>query len=381
MLIRPMTGVAGAAALAAALSPASALAAEKMRIASGQPGTPWHAFGVALAQQYEAAVPGAKAVTVRRGNAYWNPIVVNARRAEFGISNAASAVWAYTGDDTAYGKKKYTDIRAVMAGLRPVWIAAMLHQDYIRNAGFSTLDRALRTDRGAPRIVMEPFSSVVPIVADKILASMGSSRRLLRERGGDVLQVAAAQIPSMIRGGRADLYFEAVGSDRAAALAAALADHDTLRRPAVGRARRAHAGRNGAILRSAPLRRRWPAGRNGRSRHHAYRSPGCPERCGARDAPDPDRRPPCSRPKPSGLAGLLTQPLRGAEDAGRADASRRGPVLPRTRLDPNGEAGTHPAAPVEAAPLNSRDAIPPPLAPDRFDVSERERMCTDCGRW
>ena len=225
MLIRPMTGVAGAAALVAALSPASALAAEKMRIASGQPGTPWHAFGVALAQQYEAAVPGAKAVTVRRGNAYWNPIVVNARRAEFGISNAASAVWAYTGDDTAYGKKKYTDIRAVMAGLRPVWIAAMLHEDYIRNAGFSTLDRALRTDRGAPRIVMEPFSSVVPIVADKILASMGSSRRLLRERGGDVLQVAAAQIPSMIRGGRADLYFEAVGSDRAAALAAALADH------------------------------------------------------------------------------------------------------------------------------------------------------------
>lgn len=72
---------------------------------------------------------------------------------------------------------------------------------------------------------MEPFSSLVPIVADKILASMGSSRRSVRGRGGDVLQVGAAQIPSMIRGERADLYFEAVGSVRAAALGTALADH------------------------------------------------------------------------------------------------------------------------------------------------------------
>lgn len=225
MLIRPMTGVAGAAALAAALLFAPAMAAGEVRIAAGQPGTPWHAFGVALAQRYEAAVPGGKATTIPRGNGYWNPIVVNARRAEFGLANATSAAWAYTGDETAYRKKKYTDVRAVMAGLRPVWIAAALREDYVRDTGFSTLDRALRAVRGAPRIVMEPFSSLVPILADKILASMGSSRRILRERGGDVLQVGAAQIPPMIRGERADLYFEAVGPVRAAALAAGLSDH------------------------------------------------------------------------------------------------------------------------------------------------------------
>ncbi|MDE0174490.1 MAG: hypothetical protein OYH76_24500 [Defluviicoccus sp.] len=225
MLIRPMAGVAGAAALAAVLLPAPARAAEEVRIAAGRPGTPWHAFAVALARRYEAAVPGGKAVTIARGNGYWNPIVVNARRAEFGLSNAASAAWAYRGDETAYRKKKYTDIRAVMAGLQPVWIAAMLRVDYVRNTGHDTLDRALRAGRGAPRIVMEPFSSLVPIVADRILASMGSSRRIVRERRGDILQVGAAQIPSMIRGERADLYFEAVGPVRAAALGAALADH------------------------------------------------------------------------------------------------------------------------------------------------------------
>ena len=225
MPILPMTCAVAAAALLAAVSPAPAMAAGEVRIASGRPGTLWHAFGVALAQRLQAAVPGATAVTIPRGNGYWNPVVVNARRAEFGLSNAVSAAWAYTGDDTAYQKKKYTDIRAVMAGLRPVWLAAMLREDYIRRTGFPTLEQALQSSIAAPRIVMEPFSSLVPIVADKILVSMGSSRRSLRRSGGDVLQVSAAQIPSMIRGARADLYFEAFGPERAAALGRTLAAH------------------------------------------------------------------------------------------------------------------------------------------------------------
>ena len=225
MFVRPMTGALGAAALLAALSPAPAMAAGEVRIASGRPGTSWHAFGVALAQRFQAAEPGARAITIPRGNGYWNPIAVNARRAEFGLSNGASAAWAYAGDDTAYQKKKYTHIRVVMTGLRPVWLAAMLSEDYSRRTGFIELEPALRSLRAAPRIVMEPFSSLVPIVADKILVSMDSSRRLLRKRGGDVLQVSAAQIPSMIRGGRADLYFEAVWPERAAALGTALAGH------------------------------------------------------------------------------------------------------------------------------------------------------------
>ena len=211
--------------LAAVLLAGPALAAEEVRIASEHPGTPWHAFATVLAQQFEAAAPGTRAKLVRGGNGYWNPIVVNSRRAEFGISNTASAAWAFSGDETAYGKKKYAEIRAVIAGLRPVWIAPMLREGYIGETGFSSLQRALRVPRAAPRIVMQPASSVVPVVVDKILAAMGSSRRILRQRGGDVLQLGAAQIPSMIRGGRADLYFEAVGPGRAAALGAALSGH------------------------------------------------------------------------------------------------------------------------------------------------------------
>ena len=213
------------AALAAALLAGSAAAAEDIRIVSGRPGTPWHAFAAALAQQFEAAHPGAGATLVRGGSGYWNPIVVNARRADFGLANTASAAWAYSGAETAYGKKKYTDIRAVMAGLRPVWIAAMLRESYVQATGHAALQPALRARRGAPRVVMRPAASVVPVAVDMMLAAMGSSRQILREGGGDVLQLGAAQIPSMIRGGRADLYFEAVGPSEAAALSTALLGH------------------------------------------------------------------------------------------------------------------------------------------------------------
>ena len=216
------------AALAAAVLAGPAYAAEDIRIVSGYPGTPWHAFAAVLAQQFGAALPGARATLVRGGSGYWNPIVVNARRAEFGLANTASAAWAYSGAETAYRKKKYTAIRAVMAGLRRVWIAAMLRESYIQATGHATLRPALRARRGAPRVVMRPAASVVPVAVDMMFSAMGLSRESLRERGGDVLQIGAAQIPSMIRGGRADLYFEAVGRGEAAALSAALPGHARL---------------------------------------------------------------------------------------------------------------------------------------------------------
>ena len=186
---------------------------QEIRIVSGRVGTPWHAFAVSLARLLQKELPGSPVSVIRRGSAIWNPIFVNSRRADFGLSNVASANWAYHGDKTAYNGQKYNGIRAVMGGMRPVWLTAMLREDYIRRTGFVTLDEALTAAHGGPRIVMEPAASTVPVIVDKILAAMGSSRLLLRERGGDVVQVGARQIPSMMRDNRADLYFEATVSD------------------------------------------------------------------------------------------------------------------------------------------------------------------------
>ncbi len=190
--------------------------AGEIRIVAGRAGTPWHAFAVRMAALLETELPASPVSVIRRGNGVWNPVFVNARRAEFGLCNEASAAWAYHGDETAYKGNRYRKLRTVIGGMRPVWITAMLRRDYIRRTGFSTLDQALTAGLYGPRIVMEPAVGTVPIVVDKILSAMGSSRRMLRARGGDVVQVGAMQIPAMMREGRADLYFAATVSDHPA---------------------------------------------------------------------------------------------------------------------------------------------------------------------
>ena len=203
-------GVAALVVLAGGFGAAAPAAARtELAIAAGRPGTPWHAFAAALAGQVEALLPAARVKVVARGNGYWNPIVVNSRRADLGIANAASARWAWRGDAVAYGGRRYRALRAVLGGIRPVWLTAVLHEDYVQRTGFSSLGQALTALRDNPRIVMGPAGGVVPAAVDMVLAALGSSREILRARGGAVLQVGSRQIPAMMRRGRADVYFEA----------------------------------------------------------------------------------------------------------------------------------------------------------------------------
>jgi len=219
-LQKSLIRIAGLAIVVAGLG--SSQAADGIRIVAARKGSAWHAFAASLARQLKAELPDANVSVISRGNGYWNPIFVNSLRAEFGLSNVASASWAYRGNKIAYKKKKYNNLRAVLGGIRPVWLTAMLHEDYIRRTGFFALDQALTAAQGGPRIVMKPAASTVPIIVDMILAAMGSSRQVLRERGGDVIQVGAKQIPAMIRDGRADLYFEATVADHPSVLETAL---------------------------------------------------------------------------------------------------------------------------------------------------------------
>ena len=55
---------------------------------------------------------------------------------------------------------------------------------------------------------MKPAGSVVPVFADMVLDAFGTNRDGILERGGEITQVSANQIASILRDGRADLYFE-----------------------------------------------------------------------------------------------------------------------------------------------------------------------------
>lgn len=171
------------------------------------PGTSWYVFAATLAQLLQESLPGnARVEVVARGGGIGNPILVDRGEETIAISQAATAAWAYSGNPVAYDRE-HRNLRALAGGLNRVWMAAMMTEEYIDRTGNDTLEKALRSD-DPPRIVMKPRGSTVPVVADMLFDSLGTSREHLVGRGGEIIQVTANQVSAILRNGRADLYLE-----------------------------------------------------------------------------------------------------------------------------------------------------------------------------
>ena len=166
----------------------------------------WYVAGAAIANLLQPALPAnAKVEVLARGGGIANPVVVNENKAQIAMSNVATAAWAWTGEPEIYKGKQHRDIRGLVGGINPLWIVAMLREDYIKRTGNDTLEKAL-ADKDLRIIMKPPGSSVVP-VARLVLESLGTSVEEIK-KSGRLIQVDAAQTTSMLRDGRADLYFE-----------------------------------------------------------------------------------------------------------------------------------------------------------------------------
>ena len=121
------------------------------------------------------------------------------------MAQTATAAWAAAGVE-AY-EQPARNLRALVGGLNSVWMTALLTEAYIQRTGNETLEQVLRSEEPV-RLVMKPRGSSVPLFADLVLEAFGLTREDIRRRGGRIIQVSASQIPSLMRDGRADLYFE-----------------------------------------------------------------------------------------------------------------------------------------------------------------------------
>ena len=205
---RTVTASAMAAALVLSTSACRPDEASVISIGAMPPGTSWYVFGATLATLLEDSLPdGMRVEVVARGGGIGNPILVDRGEQSIALSQAATATWAFNGDPVAYGGRKHQNIRALVGGLNRVWMVAMFTEAYLARTGHRTLGESLRSD-DAPRIVMKPQGSTVPVVAEILFDALGTSSEDVRARGGDIIQVSANQIPAILRDGRADLYLE-----------------------------------------------------------------------------------------------------------------------------------------------------------------------------
>lgn len=224
--LRP-AGAAVLAAIAVSLVYAAVTAPPHKPLVIGAmpPGTSWYVFAATLAHLLEAKLPEGQSVEVfARGGGTGNPTLVERGKVAVALSQVATAVWAWDGHPIAYGGIRHRRIRALVGGLNQVWMTAVAREDYIRRTGHETLEKMLLA-RPAPRIILKPPGSTVPVVLDIVLAFHGLSRAAIEERGGRIIQVAVNQIPDMLGDGRADLYFEtAIKGHPALTEAATLSD-------------------------------------------------------------------------------------------------------------------------------------------------------------
>jgi TRAP transporter TAXI family solute receptor len=198
------------AVVAASCTLAGCTAGKRTYVSIGAmpPGTSWYVFAATLSRLLEQRLPpGMEVEVLARGGGIGNPIVVERKQATIALAQAATAAWAYRGTSEVYNGRRCANIRAIAGGLNSVWVTAMLREDYIRETGNDTLEKAL-TSKKPITIVMKPAGSTVPVVADLLFQYLGTSRRQIEQNGGQIIQVDANQVPTLLRDGRADLYLE-----------------------------------------------------------------------------------------------------------------------------------------------------------------------------
>jgi len=192
----------------------SAANAETIKIAAEEAGGGWYSYSATFTKIIEKSTGGKIDVEIiPRGGGIANPPVVDRHIADFGFSTSNATAWARDGLQTVYKGKKHPNVRAVIGGLQFAYTIVMARADYVKKTGLKTLDDMMSAD-DLPQVGMEPTGSQVPVIADFIFDSMGTSLKELRAKK-TLTQVSSSQLAQLIRDGGIDLYFENVPAGQA----------------------------------------------------------------------------------------------------------------------------------------------------------------------
>ena len=182
--------------------------AEPIRIGAMPVGSGWYVAAAAIKKTLESTASGLDVEIIARGGGIANPMVVQQGKAQIALSNVATSQWAMNGE-LLYAGKKAPDIRSLVGGLNPVFIGAIVRNDYMKENGFKTLKDILESGKPV-HIMMKPPGSNIPPAVDVILKAHGSSVQKVKADGGGIIQVDSSQMAGMIRDGRVDIFFDTI---------------------------------------------------------------------------------------------------------------------------------------------------------------------------
>lgn len=186
----------------------SAAIAQSVSIGSMPVGSGWYVGAAAYKKAIETSGSPLKMEVIARGGGVANPLVVEQKKADVAISNVATSVWARDGI-LLYKGKNASNIRSIIGGLNPVFIGAIVRNKFMEENGFKTLKDVLES--GKPmNVLMKPPGSNIPPTVDVVLEAHQTSIQKIKAKGGNVIQVNPDQMASIMRDGRADIYFDTI---------------------------------------------------------------------------------------------------------------------------------------------------------------------------
>ncbi|OGP93471.1 MAG: hypothetical protein A2156_11255 [Deltaproteobacteria bacterium RBG_16_48_10] len=181
----------------------------KFTFASMPLGSAWYVYAATMAQMLKKVLPEGSSIDVLpQSGGIGNPLLVSQGKADVGLSNVATARWAFDGVYEYQGKQA-KNIRALAGGLNKVFAAVIFREDFIKKTGMDSIEKIV-TKKYPARFIMKTKGSLSPPVAEIIFSTYGVKVDDFKTWGGSSTMASPEAITNTLRDGRADFTIDVV---------------------------------------------------------------------------------------------------------------------------------------------------------------------------
>ena len=181
----------------------------KFTFASMPLGSAWYVYAATMAQMLKKVLPEGSSIDVLpQSGGIGNPLLVSQAKADVGLSNVATARWAFDGVYEYQGRQA-KNIRALAGGLNNVFAAVIFREDFIKKTGMDSIEKIV-TKKHPARFIMKTKGSLSPPVAEIIFSTYGVKPDDFKTWGGSSTMASPEAITATLRDGRADFTIDVV---------------------------------------------------------------------------------------------------------------------------------------------------------------------------
>ncbi len=177
-------------------------------------GTGMYMATAAMVPLIEAMLPAGSRIDVETtGGGVSGPMLVGTGQADIALGNVNTVRWLW--DGTVEGQPQIQGYRAIAGGWDEPMTTVIFTEDFIRRTGYTSIADIVR-DRYPVRIAIKPVGTLGEQVTHMFFEAYGATIDEVKSWGGQVHNVAPADIVTMLRDNRADITLDHVSEGQAA---------------------------------------------------------------------------------------------------------------------------------------------------------------------